>query len=430
MTDATDISEVIAKATDKAVDRKIQSAQRIAAISGIVAIISLLGTIATAMITYTSNVRTTLIESKTDEAIKRIDARVQRGSQAIDRAKQVADYYVELLNRDSEAEGINKRLAFLKLWHLYTEEEDRRLLLLTALQYGDRESFEIMRVLTPELKGYEDLITELTHRKECLEDVRSAAHDCNVNDFAKQLLSKLDPEKALGVLLEAMTQEPLTSPDNANLDIIRLLLVRHPHLKETLAEAHEDKYPQLVGLSFLLYQYDKKEPFRRLLRTDMKRAKRVELVEFLSGWPLNNLDTRDRESLAAFLIPLLKENENSQDQLRIISTIRTIRKFKANMTSSQQSEVGDQLAKFVARDGLKWPLRTEAAEALAIIDTSKLLATLRDLDVKNHTIMGEEFARVISEQRDELSTVYPDTTLPSSTDFTEWQNWIRNVSDG
>ena len=283
MTDAIDTPEAFAKALDEVVESKIKSAEKAARVSILVAAISLLGVVVGGALTYFSHVRTAeiqsmtsrdlvRIESDTDARLQDLNAHIQKSAQAITRAETVAEQYELLLNRE---EGTQKRLAFLNLWHLYNEPEDRRLLILTALQYAGDDVFELMLVLATELEGHKELIAELTQRKACLENAIGDHHDCNVNDFAKQLLSKLDPEKALEILLNAMAEETLTSPENANLDILRLLILRQPELQSKLLELYETRYTQLVGLSYLLYTYGEPAPFQNVLKANLSPDKKA-----------------------------------------------------------------------------------------------------------------------------------------------------------
>lgn len=424
MKDATDIPEALAKALDKAVESKIESAKKAAYISIGVALVSLVGALVVGILTYLGNVETTLIQSNTEERLQNLNARLQRSGQAITRAETVAKHYERLLDRE---EGTNKRLAFLNLWLLYTEAEDRRLLILTALQYAGDDVFELMLVLASELEGHEELITDLTQRKACLEDVTGDNHDCNVNEFAKQLLSKLNPEKAVEILLEAMARETLTSPNNANLDILRLLIMRQPELQSKLSELYQTRYTQLVGLSYLLYEYGEPAPFRQVLKADLAPEKKRELVEFLSGWPLLALEQADRAALIEFLTPLLKEFDNRQDQLFLVSVITTLKKLQGTMKDNQIQVIARRLGGFVANANLNWPIRSKAAEVLAAIDVAGLLTALKNVEVTDQFLLAEDFAGALASKTSILKENYSDRPPPTSQEFVQWQFWIKEV---
>lgn len=428
MQDVTDIPKDLVDAVDKAVEGKFKTARRVAMVSVMVAMISLVGAVISGVLTYLVNIETAEINADTEEKLQEMSVRVEMSGLAIERAETVAAEYEKLLDREGK-EGANKRLAFLNLWHLYEGMEDRKLLILMASQYAGDDVFELMMVLASELAEYENLIARLTHRRECLEDVSTVGHGCNVNEFAKQLLSKLAPDKAMEILLQAMSLEPLTSPDNANLETLRLLIAQNPEKLENLLEYYETQYSELVGLSYLLYEYGTPGPFREVLKSDLALEKKGEFVEFLSGWPLSGLETQDRQSLIAFLSPLLSEFDNGKGQLLLVPTISTIKKLRRDMTEDQLVKVNGRLADFVARDDLSWLIRSIAAEVLGSTDLQSLLGALRDVNVEGQPLMAEDFARAISANRHQWKETNSNETIPASDQFSDWQAWIKEIKD-
>ena len=427
MPDVSDSPAQLVAAVDKAVEGKIRSAQRVAMVSVAVAAMSLAGTSISALLTYRVNVETAEINAATEQKLQEMSVRVEMSGLAIDRASTVAAEYEKLLDREGK-EGVNKRLAFLNLWHLYEGMEDRKLLILMASQYAADDVFELMLVLASELSDYEDLIASLTHRRECLDEISKDGHGCYKNEFAKQLLSKLAPDKAMEILLQAMSAEPLTSPNDANLEILRLLIAQNPDKQKKLREYYETQYSGLVGLSYLLYAYGTPEPFRAVLGADLPLEKKGELVEFLSGWPLSDLEAQDRQALIAFLIPLLTAFDTEKDQLLLVPVISTVKKIRRDMTPDQITRVGERLADFVARDDLSWPIRSIAAEVLASADLQGLIVALRDVNVDDQPLMAEDFARAMTANRRHLTGLYSTETIPASDQFSDWQAWIKEIS--
>ena len=151
------------------------------------------------------------------------------------------------------------------------------------------------------------------------------------------------------------------------------------------------------------------------------------MIEFLSGWPLNELKQQDRASLVEFLSPLLDEFYNPQDQFLLNSVITTIKKLRKSLSDSQAQVVTQRLSAFVTDYELSWPIRSRAAEVLAMIDIEGLLVTLRNVEVMDQFLLAEDFARTLASKTGALNENYPDTPPPTSQEFGQWQRWVKEV---
>ena len=112
-------------------------------------------------------------------AIAHGSMRLLRGIGLWDAVKDTAQPMLEIKVTDGRAGEDDKRLAFLNLWHLHTEDEDRRLLIIMATQYPNVEVIDTMLAMAPELKSHEELVERLTHRRECAADRGSSKNDCS-----------------------------------------------------------------------------------------------------------------------------------------------------------------------------------------------------------------------------------------------------------
>ncbi len=436
MTKAASINpEALAKIVDDAVNKQIRSTKRTAILSVFVASLSLAGVALTGTLTYLGNIETAEIKSNTEQEIasirriserdiEEIKANIKRGDQNIGRAQTVAQHYENLLDREGEA---NKRLAFLNLWHLYTEIEDRNLLILTALQYAGDDVLDLMLALSTELEAHQELITTLTDRKSCLDTTVTRDSDCYVNESAKQLLSKIDSEKAIEILLKSMSAEALTSPNNANLDILRIMIQKDPQLIPKVSKLYKEKYTDVVGLSYLLYEYGDKTPFRSAINSELSLKNKRNLVEFISGWPLTELEHTDKNLLFEFLMPLLTEFDRQGDHLYLAPALTTLGKISSNLERSSIEKLEPKLVQMVRRSDLSWPIRSEAGEVLANSNVFELIKALKYSNIDGDSLLGESLAGFLVSSRPRISNEYPTNEPPTVMDFDAWLLWMENL---
>ncbi len=418
MTDGTD------EIARKEIDAKLTSARLTAFASIGVAFLSLVGAAFSGFVSYRSSSEVARIEGETSEAIEAVRAGLKRGDQAISRAKTVADQFDSLLGDGGK---VVKRVAFLNLWQLYSDENDRQVVILAALQYGDDDVFELLQLLERDLSKHKDLIRDLTQYKECREAVGDAKNDCGLTERAKHLYAQLDPHGAMDLLLEEMTGYPLASPDDPNLVSLRELVTADQSLIGKIEAAYDRNFPKLAGLSYVLYGYGSKGRFRDAIGGDatLGAQDQSNLVEFLSGWPMRDIDDRDWPSVARFLGGLLADLRTEKKWPQMKPLLRTIKKVKfEKVPDSQRTRIREDVAALVKQDDVLWPIRSEASEVLLRIDDRRLFDTLRDIEVAPGSIVAKEFGRILNERRREVAAVVK-AEPPETENFAAWQIWLK-----
>jgi hypothetical protein len=156
-----------------------------------------------------------------------------------------AQYFYTLIDSLNDKDKSN--LALLSLWQLFSKKEERKTIVLAAVQVGNSDIIRTLTDLGDELKPYEANL-----------EAAAQSTDARRAEAARRLLNSIDYEKRLTAFMDEIKDQEKSGqrPHLGSQEYIMLreLVTDVPSTTKNLIERYGQDIPKSALLSYLLYE--------------------------------------------------------------------------------------------------------------------------------------------------------------------------------